>query len=218
MTFLDKILFIEGIRLVNKPIFYDADVLICFLAINRCEILKKLFSKIIIPSPVYYELIRIEKYENLKDELNSLINEGFVEIQEFDFASPEETNFNLIHRGYWTNGNPIGRGESAAMAFAIENKGIVASNNLSDVVDICEDYEIPIITSSIILAFSFKLDLMPKNEIDLVWQEILCNTKQILPKQTFDEYYDILFENDCKELLKNYDLKQHYLTSKKEKK
>lgn len=69
-----------------------------FFSYNRCEILKKLFSKIIIPSPVYYELIRIEKYENLKDELNSLINEGFVEIQEFDFASPEETNFNLIHR------------------------------------------------------------------------------------------------------------------------
>jgi predicted nucleic acid-binding protein len=32
----------------NKPIFYDSDVLICFLEIDEQEILKKLFSKVIV--------------------------------------------------------------------------------------------------------------------------------------------------------------------------
>ena len=45
-----------GIDLDFKPVFYDSDILICFLAISRQDILKKLFSKVIIPAPVYYEL------------------------------------------------------------------------------------------------------------------------------------------------------------------
>ena len=57
MIFLDRILFIDGgIDLDFKPVFYDSDILICFLAISRQDILKKLFSKVIIPAPVYYEL------------------------------------------------------------------------------------------------------------------------------------------------------------------
>lgn len=67
---------------------------------------------------------------------NFLINDGFVEIGELDFSSPEWNTYNLIRRGFWTDGNMIGRGESAAMALAIENNGIVASNNLSDVLEI----------------------------------------------------------------------------------
>ena len=101
------------------------------------------------------------------------------------------------------------------MALAIENEGIVASNNLSDVVDICDDHGIPIITSSIILAFCLELNIMSKDEIESVWWKILTETKQILPKETFEEYYRELFGGDCKKLLKDYDLKSHYKNEKK---
>ena len=63
---------IGGIDLDFKPVFYDSDILICFLAISRHDILKKLFSKVIIPAPVYYELTSIEKYKNVNACLNSL--------------------------------------------------------------------------------------------------------------------------------------------------
>ena len=96
------------------------------------------------------------------------------------------------------------------MALAIENEEIVASNNLSDVVDICDDYRIPIITSSVILAFCLELNIMSRDEIESVWRKILTETKQILPKETFEEYYRELFGEDCKKLLKGYDLKSHY--------
>lgn len=217
LIYLDRTLSINwwGVFLKDKPIFYDSDILICFLAIHRVDILKKLFSKVIVPAPVYHELINIEKYKYIRNKLHSLISDGFVEVSEFEFASPEESKYNLIRRGFWSDGNPIGKGESAAMAFAIENNGIVASNNLTDVLDICDDYEIPILTSSIILAFCFELNLMSKQEIESVWKEILDNTKQKLPKETFNEYFNELFENDCVELLKNYNFKRHYAISQK---
>lgn len=43
----------------------------------------------------------------------------------------------------------------------------------------------------------------------MVWEKIMNNTYQKLPKQTFKEYYDELFEKDCIELLKNYNLKNN---------
>ena len=201
--------------MVDKPIFYDSDVLICFLAINQSDILKNLFSKVIVPEPVYIELINITVYQNIKQNLNFLMQENFVEIAEVDFASPEGNVYNMIRRGFWSGGNWIGRGESASMALAIENKGIVASNNLSDVQEICDDYEIPVITASIILAFCFELNLMDEEEVESIWQKILTKTKQIMPTETFGKYYDELFKNDCNVLLKGYDFKKHYLNSKK---
>ena len=180
--------------------------------------MKNLFSKVIIPEPVYNELINIGIYQNIKQRLNFLIQENFVEIAELDFASTEGNTYNLIRRGFWSDGYIIGRGESAAMAFAIENNGIVASNNLSDVRDICDDYEIPIFTASMILAFCFELNLMNMDDVEDVWKKIISNTKQIMPAQTFKKYYHNLFENDRKTLLKSYDFKKHYLNSKKDKK
>ena len=192
----------------NKPVFYDSDTLICFLAVNECRILKEMFSKIIVPAPVYHEIINLRKYPNLKEKLNKLIDDNFVEIKDFIFNSPENIKFNLIYKGYWTDGKPIGMGESAAMSFAIENNGIVASNNLNDVREICEKYDLPIITSSMILAFSFELSFNSKDEINRIWDKIHKTTEQKLPKVTFDEYYDELFKKDCNDLLKSYDFKK----------
>jgi predicted nucleic acid-binding protein len=57
--YIDQILYIiyKRIRFLgNKPIFYDTDCLSCFLITDKCNILKSLFSKIIIPHDVYNEL------------------------------------------------------------------------------------------------------------------------------------------------------------------
>lgn len=73
----------------QKPIFYDADVLICFLEINECKILKKLFSKVIIPEQVYDELNKGKFPQNIKNNLKELISENFVVIKENNFSSQE---------------------------------------------------------------------------------------------------------------------------------
>ena len=199
----------------NKLIFHDSDTLICFLEIDEIEFLKKLFTNIIIPEAVLMELNVNNAPVNVRDNLNDLISDNFVEVREVEFASGEYIKNKCISEGYWTNGRPIGRGESAVLAFAIENEGIVASNNLSDVFEICEEYGIPILTASLMLAFAYELKIYTKSEINAIWCRILQETYQILPKQTFDEYYSELFEEDCNVLLKNYDFKKHYTVSKK---
>lgn len=199
----------------NKLIFHDSDTLICFLEIDEIEFLKKLFTNIIIPEAVLMELNVNNAPVNVRDNLNDLISDNFVEVREVEFASGEYIKNKCISEGYWTNGRPIGRGESAVLAFAIENEGIVASNNLSDVCEICEEYGIPILTASLMLAFAYELKIYTKSEINAFWCRILQETYQILPKQTFDEYYSELFEEDCNVLLKNYDFKKHYTVSKK---
>lgn len=120
-------------------------------------------------------------------------------------------------QGFWTEDEPIGRGEAAAMALALKHFGIVASNNLTDVDDLSKLDEIPILTFSMIMSFCFELSLISKNEIELIWKKILNTTNQTLPKNTFTEYYDELFEKDCEDLLKNYDIKNHYKKEKKAK-
>jgi len=50
------------INIDYKPIFYDSDVLVCFLEIDEYEFLQKLFSKIILPKKVYDELTRKRKH------------------------------------------------------------------------------------------------------------------------------------------------------------
>lgn len=202
----------------NKPIFHDADVLICFLEINEHGILKKLFSKVIVPEIVYVELNRKKSHPNVKKNLKTLIGDGFVEIEKIEFATPEYYDYTCMVEGYWTDDEPIGFGEAAALALALKHNGIVASNNLSDVKDLSNLDEIPILTFPMIMSFCFELNLMSRNEIDSVWNEIINNTNQKLPKNSFGEYYYELFKKDCRELLKDYNFKKHYMSSKKGKK
>lgn len=69
--------------------------------------------------------------------------------------------------GYWTNDVPLGFGEAAAMALALKHRGIVSSNNLSDVKDLGALDEIPILTFSMIMSFCFELNLMSKEKLRL---------------------------------------------------
>ena len=202
----------------EKHIFYDSDVLICFLEINKQGILKRIFSKIIVPDVVYLELNKKNSNQNVKNNLASLINDGFVEIRPIEFGTPEYFDYTCMIEGFWSDDEPIGFGEAAAMALAIKDFGIVASNNLADVEELGKANDIPILTFSMIMAFCFELNIMSKQEIESVWKEILDNTKQKLPKETFNEYFNELFENDCVRLLKNYNFKRHYSLSQKRKK
>lgn len=65
----------------NKPIFYDSDVLICFLEIDEQKILKKLFSKVIVPEIVYVELNRKNSPQNVKYNLKVLIGEDLLKLK-----------------------------------------------------------------------------------------------------------------------------------------
>ncbi len=187
---------------LNKPVFYDTDCLECFLFVDAGSILEKLFSKIVIPEQVYNELMDDNTPTIVKTNFKKL-KEGFVETREISFTSQEYTTYKLIEGGFWSQtGKVCGKGESAAMALAYLNNGIVASNNLSDVEEYIESLDIELITSSMILSKAFEKDIITENTANGLWKGMLKEGID-LPKNSFRQYYDELYESDCERFLKD---------------
>ena len=187
---------------LNKPVFYDTDCLECFLFVDAGSILEKLFSKIVIPEQVYNELMDDNTPTIVKTNFKKL-KEGFVETREISFTSQEYTTYKSIERGFWSQtGKVCGKGESAAMALAYLNNGIVASNNLSDVEEYIESLDIELITSSMILSKAFEKDIITENTANGLWKGMLKEGID-LPKNSFRQYYDELYESDCERFLKD---------------
>ena len=187
--------------ILNKPVFYDTDCLECFLFVDAGYILEKLFTKIVIPEQVYNELMDNNTPPIVKTNFNKL-KEWFVETKQIQFASQEYTTYNLIKKGFWSQtGKCCGDGESAAMALAHLNNGIVASNNLSDVEEYIESLDIELITSSMILSKAVEKGIVSENDANGLWKGMIKEGID-LPKNSFKEYYDELYESDCERFLK----------------
>lgn len=194
--------FIMGQITLNKPVFYDTDCLECFLFVDAGNILEELFSKIIIPEQVYSEIMAENTPAIVKKNFKNLKNR-FVEIKEISFLSQEYTTYNLIKKGLWSKtGKICGSGESAAITLAHLNNGIVASNNLSDVEEYIESLDIELITSSMILSKAVERDIISKENADDLWKGMI-NKGIKLPKESFSDYFDELYETDCERFLNN---------------
>lgn len=194
--------FIMGQITLNKPVFYDTDCLECFLFVDAGHILEELFSKIIIPEQVYSEIMAENTPAIVKKNFKNLKNR-FVEIKEISFLSQEYTTYNLIKKGLWSKtGKICGSGESAAITLAHLNNGLVASNNLSDVEEYIESLDIELITSSMILSKAVERDIISKESADDLWKGMI-NKGIKLPKESFSDYFDELYETDCERFLNN---------------
>lgn len=194
--------FIIGQITLNKPVFYDTDCLECFLFVDAGHILEELFSKIIIPEQVYSEIMAENTPAIVKKNFKNLKNR-FVEIKEISFLSQEYTTYNLIKKGLWSKtGKICGSGESAAITLAHLNNGLVASNNLSDVEEYIESLDIELITSSMILSKAVERDIISKENADDLWKGMI-NKGIKLPKESFSDYFDELYETDCERFLNN---------------
>lgn len=63
-------------------------------------------------------------------------------------------------KGYW--GDEVGEGEASVLALAIDNDGIVASNNLSDIIPHITDYKLGLMTTPIILTKLYEKEIILK--------------------------------------------------------
>ena len=80
--------------------------------------------------------------------------------------------------------------------------GIVASNNLSDVEEYIESLDIELITSSMILSKAVEKDIVSENTANGLWKGMIKEGID-LPKNSFTEYHDELYESDCERFLKS---------------
>lgn len=117
--------------MIKKQTFYDSDCLSSFLIIDKGTILKKLFKEIKLPKQVYEELTYKGAPENIKTNLKKLINENFIKIIDIDIGTTEYMNYKNLIDGNLNK--KIGKGEASAISLAIQNEGILASNNFKDI-------------------------------------------------------------------------------------
>lgn len=152
--------------LFETDVFYDSDCLSCFLAVRECGILQKLFSKIIVPLVVAHEILDKGTPKHIKDNFNELVNLEFVEVRGMEVDSHEHNLFNDIKRDY----EFMGDGEAAVIALTQDNGGVIASNNLKDVKDYVEDYDLNLITTAFILAIAYENHIKTKEDLDEIGQ------------------------------------------------
>lgn len=179
-----------------KVIFYDSDCISCFLLINKSNFFKKLFNEIIITEQVYKELTEIHTPEIIRKELKKLIQEKYIKIHEISIYSKTHQNYKLIKKGHY--GIKIDDGEASVIACSIEHDGIIASNNLSDVLYYVKKFNLGLITTAIMFTLLYEKKIITIHDADKLWKKLIKYNRR-LPAASFSEYYEKLFKKDYKE-------------------
>lgn len=182
--------------MIDKIIFYDADFLICFLTIGETSILKKAFNEIIVPIQVFKELTRKKSPKIVKETIIDLRDSGFVKVPVIKSDSRVNVAYRAIKNGYWHDDfKKLGKGESAALAFAIEREGVIASNNFDDIMDYVDKYELPLLTTSYFLALAFDEEIIDHDEAIDLYDRMIEEARK-MPCNSFKEYYNSLYKKD----------------------
>jgi len=118
---------------MTKKLFFDTDCLSSFLWVNQENLLLRLYpGRIIIPNEVAAELSN-PCIPHIRRKMNHMNSLGQLEKKQIVNGSEESRLF------YEMIANPdkqvalIGKGEAAALALAKVYEGILASNNIKDI-------------------------------------------------------------------------------------
>lgn len=173
----------------GKKMFFDTDCLSAFLWVDEQALLPLLYpGRIIIPAQVYQELSN-PRVGHLKNRIDTLINSGKAKLLEIDYGSPALANYIKFTESPEAGRKIIGRGEASAIALAIENNGIVASNNLRDIAQYIQEYGLGHITTGDILTEAYNRDIITLAQAEDLWTQMLSKRRK-LGAESFSEYLE----------------------------
>lgn len=173
----------------------DTDFLSSFLWRNQFGIVTKLFAKlgmdIVVPQVVMEELgysIRTKDrlqtpLIRLNDKKEKVHGVGNVYIRDIDPFSEMGTKYEELKKN-------MGQGESAAISMALyadEKTACLASNNLKDVSQYVEDYEIVLWTTADVLVKAEELGIITHESAVKLWDK-MYEDDLWLPEKTYEEY------------------------------
>lgn len=173
----------------------DTDFLSSFLWRNQFGIVTKLFAKlgmdIVVPQVVMEELgysIRTKDrlqtpLIRLNDKKEKVHGAGNVYIRDIDPFSEMGTKYEELKKN-------MGQGESAAISMALyadEKTACLASNNLKDVSQYVEDYEIVLWTTADVLVKAEELGIITHESAVKLWDK-MYEDDLWLPEKTYEEY------------------------------
>lgn len=165
--------------------FFDTDCLSAFLWVNGESILEKLYPhRIILPSQVYDELNRVPFLVN---RVNIMLANDTANIGSMIADTDEYMDYVKMISSPDDGHKIIGRGEAAGIAMVKARGGILASNNLRDISDYVEEFNIAHITTGDILVEAYDQDVITEDEGNQLWTEMISK-RRMLPTDTFSEY------------------------------
>ena len=166
----------------KRKILLDADVVIHFVNGGNFILLPTLFKEEkVILDKVCNELL---KRRDLRQFYDNVVAYGL--IKEITFDGDME-----IIKEYARLKKKFGDGESACMAYCKYNKDILASSNLSDIKEYCEENDIEYITTMGFLYEAYQTKVLTEKECDTFIANVL-NSGSKLPFKTMRAYLDIL--------------------------
>lgn len=195
---LEEILFIIMMRmmifLTNKA-FFDTDYLSSFLRIDRVDLILDKYGKILTSQQVKDEFHAEGYSPKIKQGFIDLCDKGNVKIYEINEGTKEwEIYFKLRIVSEEISKNV---GEMSVIALSKAKNTILASNNLTDVCDCVEQYNLKHTTTATELVEFYKNDLIGLEEAKSYWRTM----RQFgisLPKTSFENFYK-LSDNPCKD-------------------
>lgn len=150
-----------------------------------------LFEAIAIPRAVYDELCNYQgkvKGRTFKSVINNYLQRG--QIQIYDLSSNDWKLKESMTSA--KSGNLIiGDGEAEAIILTIKNNGILASNNLKDVIYYVDKYKLNHITTSDIICELYVRKFIDVNTASQIWKELYFYNNNCfrMPENSFLEYY-----------------------------
>ena len=143
---------------------YDIDCLLYFLKIGRTDLLEARFNKIIISNKVFNSLNNPSIPDFIKDNLNDLVDKGFVKVEEISYNTETFDIYYKIKEGH--KNQVLGDGEASSIAIAIKNNGTIAYNNPSAISKYLKKYNLKCITLEDILKDLFKKGTISEEEFE----------------------------------------------------
>ncbi len=176
---------------MTDEIYFDADCLQSFLWVDRQNIPIQLFrGRIHIPVQVSEEL---RKVISLRTKLQQLLTGRNVTLVSFENGTPESELYYSLTQKPLPGQKILGRGEASCIALAKYRSGILASNNLADIIPIAQLYAVRYITTGHILQEALNQNIFDMGQGEVIWRDILAHQK--MPYLTFAEF---LRENKTK--------------------
>ena len=133
----------------QSMVYFDNDCMASFLWIKRLDIVKMIFGdRVKVPSMVVreFEKLKVTPYRYVHDDLRRYLDTHPDTLQSATTPDEIATFSNLI------NGSPrLGLGEAEAYSLAFHSSGVLASNNRSDLVRLCEATGVTLIGTQHIL-------------------------------------------------------------------
>lgn len=172
---------------MTDKLFIDTDCLSAFLWVGNENILVKLYGgKIIVPKQVYDELAK-PFVPHLKQKTDILIGSGYVSIGQIMAGTEEHMLYITLTSNPEQGFRVIGRGEAAAIVLAKQNNGILASNNLRDIVPYIKKYGLQHTITADILVEALHSGLITESQGNAIWANMLQKQRK-LPGVSLTDY------------------------------